>query len=138
MTITIEISPEVETKLRHAAAGAGVAPDAYIVGMLQQNLRQTTVYPKVAKNLPLQEAELLRKINQSLSQIQWERYAQLLALRQTESLTPDELAELIALSDQIEAANARRIKYLVQLARLRNTTIGALVTELGIKPKANA
>lgn len=138
MTITIEISPEVETKLRHAAARAGVAPDAYIVGMLQQNLRQTTVYPKVAKNLPHQEAELLRKINQSPSQIQWERYAQLLALRQTESLTPDELAELIALSDQIEAANARRIKYLAQLARLRNTTIGALATELGIKPKANA
>lgn len=134
MTIIIEISPEIEHQLQHAAARAGVAPDVYIVGLLQQNLQQAAVSGKTERNLSRQEAKLLQKINQSLSQIEWGRYDHLLAKRQAETLTPDELDELVALSDKLEAANVRRIKYLAELARLRNTTIGALIVELGIKP----
>lgn len=132
MPITIEINPEIERQLQYAAARAGVAPETYVVGLLQQDLRRATQGRKVDRSLPRQEAELLRKINQSLSQIQWERYDQLLAKRRAETLTPEELDELIALSDQIEAANVRRIKYLAELARLRNTSVSALIAELGI------
>lgn len=138
MTITIEINPEIERQLQYAAARAGVAPEAYIVGLLQQNLRRATQRHKTDRSLPRQEAELLRKINRSISQIQWERYDQLLAKRRTETLTSEELDELISLSDQIEAANVRRIKYLAELARLRNSTVSALIAELGIKPRAYA
>ena len=138
MTITIEINPEIERQLQYAAARAGVAPETYIVGLLQQNLRRATQRHKTDRSLPRQEAELLRKINRSISQIQWERYDQLLAKRRTETLTPEELDELISLSDQIEAANVRRIKYLAELARLRNSTVSALIAELGIKPRAYA
>jgi hypothetical protein len=138
MTITIEINPEIESQLQYAAALAGVAPETYIVGLLQQNLRRATVRHKTDRSLPRQEAELLQKINRSLSQIQWERYDQLVGKRQAETLTPEELDELMALSDQIEAANVRRIKYLAELARLRNTTVSALIVELGIKPRSHA
>ena len=138
MTITIEINPEIESQLQYAAARAGVAPETYIVGLLQQNLRRATVRRKTDRNLPRQEAELLQKINRSLSQIQWERYDQLVGKRQAETLTPEELDELMALSDQIETANVRRIKYLAELARLRNTTVSALIAELGIKPRSHA
>jgi ABC-type uncharacterized transport system ATPase subunit len=75
------------------------------------------------------------EINRSLSQIQWERYDQLVGKRQAETLTPEELDELIALSDQIETVNVRRIEYLAELAQLRNTTVSALITELGIRPR---
>lgn len=135
MTITIEINPEIERQLQYAAARAGVAPETYVLGLLQQDLRRATQDGKVERSLPRQEAELLRKINRSLSQIQWERYDQLLAKRRIEALTPEELDELISLSDQIEAANVRRIKYLAELARLRNTTVSALIAELGITPR---
>jgi len=138
MTITIEINPEIERQLQYAAARAGVAPEAYIVGLLQQNLRRATQRHKADRSLPRQEAELLRKINRSLSQIQWERYDQLVGKRRTETLTPEDLDELIALSDQIETANVRRIKYLAELAWLRNITVSALIAELGIKPRAHA
>lgn len=138
MTITIDVSPEIENQLQQAAARAGVAPDVYIVGLLQQNLKQIAGRSKTNRSSPRQEAELLQKINRSLSQIEWERYDQLLAKRRAEMLTPAERDELIALSDQIEAANVRRIKYLAELARLRNTTLSALIAELGIKPKAHA
>jgi hypothetical protein len=78
------------------------------------------------------------EINRSLSQIQWERYDQLLAKRRAETLTPEELDELIALSNQIETASVRRIKYLAELARLRNTTVSALIAELGIVPRPHS
>lgn len=132
MTITIEINPEIERQLQYAAARAGVAPETYVLGLLQQDLRRATQDGKVERSLPRQEAELLRKINRSLSQIQWERYDQLLAKRRIDALTPEELNELISLSDQVEAANVPRIKYLAELARLRNTTVSALIAELGI------
>ena len=75
------------------------------------------------------------EINLSLLQIQWERYDQLVGKRQAETLTPEELDELISLSDQIEAANVRCVKYLAELARLRNTSVSVLITELGIRPR---
>lgn len=75
------------------------------------------------------------EINRSLSQIQWERYDQLVVQRRAETLTPEELDELIALSDQIETVNVRRIEYLAELAQMRNTTVSALITELGIRPR---
>ena len=52
MTIIIEISPEIETQLQHAAARAGVAPDVYVVGLLQQNLQHATAQDKTIRSLP--------------------------------------------------------------------------------------
>lgn len=138
MTLTLEISPEVEKQLRHAAARAGVAPDVYVVGLLQQNLQQTPMHGQNAKSLPRQEANLLNKINRSLSQSQWERYGQLIAKRQAETLTPSEQKELVSISDQLETDNVQRIKYLAQLARLRNTSVSKLMIELGIGPRSHA
>ncbi len=94
-------------------------------------------YPGQAQQQPshLSEAEsrLLEQINLGLSQEDWERYHKLIAKRRAETLTHDEQQELIALSDRIEEANARRIEYLVELARLRGTTLDELMGQLGIK-----
>ena len=48
----------------------------------------------------------------------------LVARRKAETLTPGEQTELIALSDRLEEANAQRIGYLAELARVRHTTLG--------------
>ena len=78
------------------------------------------------------EADLLQRINQGLPQETWQRYIELVARRRAETLTPDEHVALVALGDQIEEANARRIEYLVELATLRHTTLEALMRELSI------
>lgn len=59
-------------------------------------------------------------------------YHHLIARRRDETLTEHEQQELIAISDQIEAANVRRIEHLAALARLRGTTVRELMEELGI------
>jgi hypothetical protein len=56
----------------------------------------------------------------------------LVAKRQAETLTLDQRQELIALSDAIVAVNVQRIEYVVESARLRNTTVAAVMQALGL------
>lgn len=130
MTITLEVTPELERALHQAADYAGVAPDAYILNLLRQNLKSP---PVRQPQLSATEAALLQQINVSLSQIGWQRYHELQGKRTAETLTPAEQTELIALSDEIEAANAQRIEKLAQLAQIRQTTVRALINELGLQ-----
>ena len=138
MTITIEMTPELEHQLQQAAAQAGLTPGAYIVQTLRERLTPLQPSHTQTQRLSAAEARLLMEINQSLAGIAWPRYHALIAKRQAETLTPDEQQELITLSDQIEAANMQRVEALAELARLRNTTLNALIQDLGLKPVAHA
>ncbi len=138
MTIVIELAPELETQLRQAAANAGLSPDAYIVESVTERLQQKRQRPSGVKTLSKIEASLLQKINQSMAQIEWLRYRELIAKRQAATLTLEEQRELIARSDQIEDANVNRIQYVAELAQIRGTTMPALMQELGLKPAAYA
>lgn len=148
MTLVLEINPELEKQIRRAAADAGVPPDRYVLESVlerlsrseqaQSNKGHVHVHQNNVKRLSPAEARLLEKINQSLSQIQWERYRALVARRQAGSLTPDEQDELISLSDQIEEANVKRIQYVAELAEVQHTTLPALMKKLGLKPVAYA
>lgn len=136
MAIVIELAPELETQIRQAAARSGLSPDAYILESVKERLHATPPRPLDARRLSDVEADLLQKINQSLSQIGWMRYRELLVKRQAETLAPSEQTELIALSDQIEEANVQRMTYIAELAQVRKTTLPALMKELGLQPVA--
>jgi len=84
------------------------------------------------------EAELLLKINQGLPPEVQKRYDALVAKRRAESLTSNEYNELMRLTDQIENLEARRVEYLAELARLRQTSLTELMEDLGIRPLAYA
>lgn len=134
MTITIDMTPELERQLQQAAAQAGLTPDAYIVQTLRERLAQPHQPRTSSQRLTAAEARLLTQINQSLAGVAWPRYHTLLAKRQAETLAPDEQQELITLTDQIEAANVQRVEYIAELARLRNTTLETVIHDLGLKP----
>jgi hypothetical protein len=133
MTITIEVNPELERQLKHAAAQAGLSLNDYVLQSVTQRLPRKRTKARRAPQLSPRESELMQVINRSLSQVEWERYHELVAQRQAETLTPDEQVELIAISDRIEEANAERIEYVAELARLRNTTLPALMKELDLQ-----
>jgi hypothetical protein len=69
-----------------------------------------------------------------MSAITWARYHDLIARRQAATLTSEEQQELITLTDVIEMANVARIAAAAELAHLRNTTLDALLRELGLLP----
>ena len=94
--------------------------------------------PPAAPRVSAREAELLLRINQSLSAIAWTRYHELVARRQANLLTSAEQDELISLTDSIEIANVDRIAAAVELAQIRHSTLDALLQTLGLKIPTHA
>jgi hypothetical protein len=105
-----------------------------IIQELEEYLRR--LKPRVphspVPHLSQEEAQLLQQINLGFSPEFWERYHELVARLRNETLTPDEQTELIAMSDQIEEANVRRMEHVAELARLRKKSLVAVMEELGI------
>lgn len=135
MPITIQISPELEERLKESAAEAGMDIGQYVIEILERK-----VQPGAWKGLSLEEKErrLLQKINLGIPVATWKRYNYLKALRDSEQLDPEEHVELIRISDQIEEANAERMKYLIELAKLRQVSLKEVMNVLGIKAGSNA
>ena len=146
MPVTIDLTPELESRLRHEAARQGLEPEAYIARTLEQHLRGPTdgngsngpgpATPTAARpegtRLSAEEAELLREINLGLPPDFWSGYRHLLQRRDQGSLTPQEQASLVAMSDRVEEANARRMTHLARLARIRGVSLEALMRDLGV------
>jgi hypothetical protein len=134
MSITLELSPDIQRDLEQAAKQAGLTPDAYVLATLRERLPKNLDQSQLSKR----EAELLLAINQSLSQMQWQRYHALVAKRRAEQLLDDEQLELMSLSNQLEEAHAKRMGYLAELAQLRQTSLDKLMSGLGLTPATHA
>lgn len=85
-----------------------------------------------AASLSPAETELLQQINQGLPSALRSRYAVLNAKLHDETITPAEHEELLQLTDQIEQADAERLRHLIALAQLRQVSVETLMDQLGI------
>jgi hypothetical protein len=79
------------------------------------------------------ETELFRKINCGLPPADAARMKALIAKRQDETITDEELQELIGLTDESERLNVERMQALAELAQLRGVSLTEIMTQLGIK-----
>jgi hypothetical protein len=127
-TLTLKLTPGLEQQLLKEANQQGLELESYALKLLQQQLQ-----PSSAVSLAPTESELLQQINLGLSPETWGQYEVLIAKRQSETLTPEEHRILIAISDQIEKANARRIEALIALANLRKTSLEIVMRDLGVE-----
>ncbi len=132
MVLTLEVQPELEDELRHAAGLSGLDTSSFVLNLLREHLRRGQNAPE-----DMSEKELLAEINRGLSAAEWERYKKLIDRRRAETLTSEEHAELIATTDRLEEANVLRVQCLAELARRRRVTISELMDELGIKPEVH-
>lgn len=133
MTITLELPADIEKELQAAAAREGVKPQQIVIEALASHLRDAA---SPVHHLPSSEAELLQQINLGFDESWWARYETLKHKRRAETLTPQEHATLIQMSDELEQANARRLRCLIALAQLRGTTLEALMHSLGLSAPA--
>jgi hypothetical protein len=85
-----------------------------------------------AEFIPTAEADLLAKINQSLSVEVLERYQVLQTKRSEEVLTEREFQELSDIVEQKELLNAERLKYLGELAIIRRKSLREVMQELDL------
>ena len=81
------------------------------------------------------EAELLSRVQLNVDPKDLEEYYRLGDLFQSGEITSEEHEKLLQLNDLIEIAHAERIKYVIELAKLRNQALEDVVIELGIKRK---
>jgi response regulator RpfG family c-di-GMP phosphodiesterase len=130
MSILIDISSELEEKLRATASAAGVRVDDYIVNVLEKNILTEKA------DFQSKEIRLLQKINQGFAPETWVKFHDLLQKRDARTISDLELAELIELTETIELAHAQRMEALVELATLQNKPLLLLMNELGISPVA--
>lgn len=91
-----------------------------------------------APGLSRRESELLAKINRGVPRDLQGRYDALIAKRRSDALAEAEYDELLHLTEKVETLDTERVKDLAALARLRKTTLPALMKDLGIKPSAHA
>lgn len=81
------------------------------------------------------ESTLLLRINNAIPRSLQQRFDELVARRNAEQLTPDEYAELLELTMQIEQREADRATALATLAQVRKTPLNDLMQQLGIQPR---
>ncbi len=135
MSITIQLSPELQKRLQQRADKAGLKIDRFINQILEEKTELKDKSVDLAKK---QEAVLLRKINTGFNAEFWEKYAVLVQKRNTASLSDAEYKNLLLVSNQIEEANARRIENLIKLAALKKMDLDVLMAKLGIAPANHA
>jgi hypothetical protein len=123
---TITVEPD---QLLEAAAQLPPAELEHFLTRLAARSR-----PRRTLHLSPSEAELIERINETLPPAVQERLDYLIAQRQSYALTPDEQQELIALTEQIESADARRLECLIELAALRRVTVDEVIRQLGLTP----
>lgn len=90
-----------------------------------------------APALSATETELLQQINQGLPESLMVRYQELIVKRQTETLSSEEHAELLRLTDEVELGEAKRAQALIELARLRQVPLARLLNDLQIPPPSD-
>lgn len=127
MTIVLQMPPGLEASLRDRAAREGIDASALVLRTLEQQFGSSES-PSTAKA----DADLLLRINEGPAEEIWRRYHELSAKRDSETLTPEEHDELVALSETIEAADVKRLEYMAELAKLRGVSLRALRAELVI------
>lgn len=132
MTLTLNIDPALEQRLREQAAKQGVQPDSYVVAAIEERLRLDS---RPSSPLNPDESKLLSQIGMGLPEEIWDRYDQLLAKQSDQTLSGEDYGEFERLINTIETDHARRISLLVKLAGLRNVPLESLMHELGIVPR---
>jgi hypothetical protein len=96
---------------------------------------QTILWQKLDYT-PTTESTLLQKIALTLPPIIQQRYNDLRAKLQAETLTPQEHQELLDLTDTVEQFDADRLQNLLALAQLRQVSLPELIQHLNISTPA--
>src|SRR6476659_5877437 len=92
---------------------------------------------RIAPSVTQEEATLLLQINTSLPADVQRRFDELIVKRDAETLNPEEYAELLRLTQQVEAFDMVRLEALTKLAALRGVTLPELMRQLEMKPPAD-
>jgi hypothetical protein len=93
---------------------------------------------RMAPNVTQEEAVLLLQINNPLPPDFQRRFDELIMKRDAEMLDNEQYAELLRLTQQVEAFDVARLEALAKLASLRGVTLSELMRQLEMRPPVDA
>lgn len=125
MNLSLNLSPELEERLREKAASAGLDPQACAVKLLERQLTETQLSE-------MSETDLLIEATRGLPESHWKRYHDLIELRNVEQLTPVAHEQLKELTSMVEGAHVRRLEFVAELAKRRGVGLRKVMDELGL------
>lgn len=125
-TINIEADISVETLVKAAEQLSPSDLQRFRSQVLAISAR------RAASSVSQGEAQCLLQISQRLLIPLQQRYDELIARRDAETLTAVEHTELLQLSQQAEAIDVQRIEALTKLAQLRGVTLSEVLRQLKI------
>ena len=96
------------------------------------DLRASRRAPRLSK----EETELFLKINYGVPAEVRRRYDELNEKLHDEAISAEEHQEFLELVEQIKLADAERLHSLLELARIRRTTVDALMDQLELRQPA--
>lgn len=90
---------------------------------------------KTSGNQQNKQIKLIKKVNEAaLSEDEHKRFYELVEKRRDENISENELQELVALTEKSEGLNVKRLKYLVEIAQMRNKSLREVMNELEVFP----
>jgi hypothetical protein len=126
MALTLDLDPEMEARVRDAAAAEGLDPSSFVLAAVRQRL------PAEKSPADMSDSEILMRVGRGFPVEFWVRYNELKAKRDALTITQDELRELISFSDRVEEEDAERLRFLLELSRRQGTTVRELMAKLGL------
>lgn len=125
--VNSQIELDVETILAGIAQLDSQELEKFSFSVMALNARRK------APSVSLEESQLLTRINHGVPTEVRMRYQLLNEKLHEDQITADEHQELLGLIDQIEMADAERLRALIELARVRGTSVEAVMQQLQIR-----
>ena len=129
MSLTIQIPVTTEHYLREIAKRQGMSLEHYISQLLTDT-SISTLNNKGKKSIT--EIDLLQKIQLNIQADDLHEFYRLTQLLKSGKITEKEKETLIQLNDLVEIAHAKRMQYVLQLAKLRKVFFDKILTDLRI------
>jgi phage repressor protein C with HTH and peptisase S24 domain len=130
MSLTIQLPLNIEQNLRETAIKQGFSLENYVMHLLTLNSKAKETKKKRKE---LSESDLLMRIHLDVDPKELEEYYRLGTVFKTGTLTEEEYEKLLELNDLIEIAHAKRMKYLLALAKMRQVSLETIMDDFGIK-----
>lgn len=125
MSLVLDLTEELEHRLRQKAEQQGLAPETCAVRLLECELAERPAGE-------LSDDELLLEATRGLPESVWEPFHRLVELRERdETLSDDQHRELLRLNAIVESSHAKRMEYAAEIAIRRGIPLRAVMDELG-------
>ena len=128
---SVQVTSQINIDLNQVLDGVAQLETAELERFVEQV--NFILAKRKSSSLPQHEAELLQQIHQGLPDHIQQRYNDLQAKQQAETITAEEHQMLLTLVDTVEQADVDRLQHLIELAQLRQVSLPDLMRQLDIE-----